>query len=320
MTFVLVAAALGFAFVSGANDGATLTTTGAQVGALPLLGALGLLAVAVAGVPALVGTSVATTLAHGLVGFEHTGGRLAFLAAVAAALGVVLALSRRGLPTSVTLALSGGIVGTGIGAGLPLHRATIALVLAVGTVGPLLAGAVGYLVAPRVRVALGPDVERPGRPRVLRQAGFALQTFAYGANGAEKLVAFVAVADGARLDPVHLHLATQLGVAASFAAGSLVALRRLSGRLTEQTVRLRPAGALSAATTSSVLVLLSAAAGVPMSSTQAETAALVGATARLSPQGVRPREVLSIGLAWAATLPAALAGGVALGLVVGALR
>lgn len=317
MTVGLLVAALGFAFVSGANDGATLGATGARAASVSILAALGVLAIAVGVVPVLVGTGVATTLAHGLVSFDARGGRLAFLAAVVAGLAVVAVLSRRGLPTSVTLALTGGILGAGLGADLPLHwETTIVVVVAAGVVGPLLAAAIGYALASRVRSTLGLGSHRPGRSRILRRSGFVLQCFAYGANGAEKLVAFAAVATGASLDPVRPELGSQLAVAACFVAGAVVAVGRLSNRVTDQLVRARPEGALSALVASSVLVLAGAAVGLPVSSTQASTASLIGATARLTPNRVRLRQVVSLAVAWSLTLPAAVAGGVVLGLAV----
>lgn len=312
----LIVAALGFALVSGANDGATLGATGARAASLSMLPALVLLAVAVGVVPVLVGTSVATTLARGLVSFDRLGGRLAFLAAVVAGLAVVALLSRRGMPTSVTLALAGGILGSGLGAGLPLHWETTTVVVAAGVLGPVLAAGLGYLLAPSARLALGPLSRRPRRSRLVRRSGFVLQSFAYGANSAEKLVAFVAVASGASLDPVRTALWSQLAVAACFVLGAAVAVGRTSLRVTDQMVRASPEGALSALVASSVLVLAGAAVGLPVSSTQGLTAALIGASARLTPNRVRPGQVVSLALAWSLTLPAAVAGGVLLGSLV----
>ncbi len=316
----LLVAALGFAFVSGANDGATLGATGARAASMSILATLGVLAVSVGVVPVLVGTEVATTLAHGLVAFDAGGGRLAFLAAVTAGLTVVAVLTRRGLPTSVTLALTGGILGAGLGAGLPLHWETTSVVVVAGVFGPLVAAALAYVLASRVRSTLGPGPRGSWRSRALRRSGFVLQSFAYGANGAEKLVAFVAVATGASLDPVRAVLGSQLAVAACFVAGAVVAVRRLSKRVTDQLVRARPDGALSALVASSALVLAGAAVGLPVSSTQASTASLIGATARLTPNRVRLRQVVSLAAAWSLTLPAALGGGVLLGLAVRLVR
>ncbi|MGH9107471.1 MAG: inorganic phosphate transporter [Acidimicrobiales bacterium] len=320
MEVALLGAALALAFVSGANDGATLAAMGTRTGALSVLAGVLVLALAVGTVPAVAGRGVAATLAHGLVHFEQSGGRPAFLAAAVGALLVVLLLSRRGLPTSVTLALNGSIIGAGVGAGLALSWVTIGYVLAAGLLGPLVAAAAGFAVTPLVRRLVGRRAPRETRARRLQRAGFLVQSFAYGANGAQKMVAFAAVAAGASLDPVRLNAFSQLAVAICFAAGALFAVRRLSSRVTEQLVRVRPQSSLSALLASSAVVLASSAVGIPLSSTQASTAGLLGSTGRVAPQRVRVHQVFALGVAWGATLPSAAALGAMLGLLAGWLR
>ena len=317
---LFVVMAVAFAFVSGANDGATLVAMGTRTGALSILSGVLLLVLAVGVVPAAVGTNVATTLAHGLVAFEERGGRLAFLLAVVSALAVVLVLTRRGLPTSVTLALNGAIVGVGVGAGLALSWATVALVLAAGLLGPLLVFGAGFVLAPAVRSALGKPSAGQGRSRLLQRLGFLLQSVAYGANDAEKMVAFMAIASGASLDPVRASPVDQVVLAACFGAGALLAIRRLSIRVTEQMVRVRNENSLSALVASSAVVLAGSALGLPLSSTQSSTAGLLGGTERVAPQSVRPQQVVALLVAWAATLPSAALLAALCGLVVRAVR
>ena len=320
MESLFVVMAVAFAFVSGANDGATLAAMGTRTGALSILSAVLLLVAAVAVVPAAVGTSVATTLAHGLVAFEARGGRLAFLLAVVSALAVVLVLTRRGLPTSVTLALNGAIVGVGVGAGLALSWVTVAVVVAAGLLGPFLVFGAGFVLAPAVRLALGNPSAGQGRSRLLQRLGFLLQSVAYGANDAEKMVAFMAVATGASLDPVRTSALDQVALATCFGAGALFAMRRLSMRLTEQMVRVRNENSLSALVASSVVVLAGSALGLPLSSTQSSTAGLLGGTERVAPQRVRPQQVVALLMAWAATLPSAALLAALGGLIVRATR
>jgi PiT family inorganic phosphate transporter len=320
MEVALLAMAAAFAFVSGANDGGTLVALGTRTGALSVLAGVFVLSAAVGAFPAAIGTRVATTLARGLVSFEAGGGRLAFLAAAAAALTVVLVLSRRGLPTSLTLALTGSIVGVGVGAGLRLSWATVGYVLAASILGPVAAAFVGYLVAPGMRSLLGSKPSRGARGGRLQRLGFVAQSLAYGANDAEKLVAFAAIATGASLDPVRPHPLDQAGVAACFAVGALFAVRRLSNRVTEQMVRVRREGSLSSLLASSAVVLAGSAVGVPLSSTQAATAGLLGGTERLTPHRARLQQVVALGTAWGVTLPSAALVGVLLGLLTRGLR
>ena len=92
---LLAAAAVVFALVTGANDGATLVAINLPNPAIRPTTAIVILAVAVVVIPLIAGARVAETLAHGLVSFEGAGGEGRFLGAVAAALAVVFLLAPR---------------------------------------------------------------------------------------------------------------------------------------------------------------------------------------------------------------------------------
>jgi PiT family inorganic phosphate transporter len=113
----LVVAALAFAVITGANDGASLVGTNLASKAFSPTAAIVLLVVAVIFGPFVLGTAVATTLARGLVGFEGRSGDVALFIAVVVAVGLVYGVGHFGLPTSVTHALTGAIIGVGLGAG-----------------------------------------------------------------------------------------------------------------------------------------------------------------------------------------------------------
>ncbi len=320
MQAALFTVTLVLAFVSGSNDGATLTAIGARTGVIsPLFGVL-VLSASVGAMPALAGTKVATTLAHGLVSFEHSGGKADFLMAALATLVVVFVLSRRGLPTSVTLALNGAIVGVGIGAGLSVGWSTVGYVLAAGVLAPLIAGLSGFAAVPGVGRALRSPSRRRARGKLVKAVSYLASAGAYGANDAQKMVAFAAIATGAGLGPVHVLLVTQAAVACCFAAGALYSVRRLAGRITEQMVRAPQAGPVAALFTSSAVVTVAAALGLPIGSTQTATAGLIGATRKLAPHRTRAEQVLALGAAWVATLPSAALLGVVAGLAVAAAR
>ncbi len=293
-------AALTFGLVSGANDGGTLVSVSARSRGLTPLTAVGLMGLLVAVGPLVLGTKVARTLAGRLVSFQAAGGSRALLTAVAVAIAVVLALSWAGLPTSLTLALLGGIVGAGLGTGLPVAWGTVGAVVVVALVGlPASVGA-GVLAARLVERLPG----RPGpRLRWLHRAGFTVQCLAYAANDAQKMVAILlAGGAGGAIPPVDA-----AAIAASFVLGTLLAVRRTAMRLGERLMRVRPVHAVASELASSAVVLASSALGAPVSTTQATTAALVGAGVTHSRRRVRWNETRSIGAAWALTLPASVA-------------
>jgi PiT family inorganic phosphate transporter len=252
--------------------------------------------------PLLVGTAVATTLAHRLVSFGGEDGRVALLAAVVTALVVVFVLTRRGTPTSLTLALTGGIVGAGLGAGLPVQWPTVAKVLVIGVAAPLLSIPAGWLLYEVMRGPVGRFVARRAISET-QYVGYLMQCLAYSANDAQKMVAIVAIGSAAQLDPVTATVHTQLAIAALFGAGILLTVRVMASRVGEGVMYIRTPHFIATSIGSSCVVLATAALGVPVSSTQAATGAAVGSGIATSPFSVRWKEVSRIGSAWAVTLP-----------------
>jgi PiT family inorganic phosphate transporter len=311
---LLLASASGFAVVSGANDGATLTAMATRTRRItPPVAVTGLMVLVALG-PLIVGTAVATTLAHRLVSFEGSEGRMALLAAVITSLVVVFALNRRGTPTSLTLALTGGIVGAGLGAGLPVQWPAIAGVLAVGLAAPLLSVPAGWIV---YRAMAGPPGRFIARHFIdgAQYAGYLLLGLAYSANDAQKMVAIVAIGTAAQLDPVAATLPGQLAIAALFGVGTLLTLRTMASRVGEGVMYIRTPHFIATTVGSSCVVLATAALGMPVSTTQAATGAAVGSGIATTPFGVRWREVSKIGVAWVVTLPFSLGLGAALAAV-----
>jgi inorganic phosphate transporter, PiT family len=311
----LLAAALAFAVVNGINDGGALVAAGLRVPGLRPWAAMAVLSLALVVVPLLVGTQVAVTLATRLVRFEGADAGLsapgALLCAVAAAVVVVVVLSRMGLPTSLTLALVGAITGVGLGAALPVSGVTVALVLAAGVAAPVVGAVAGYALANALRLLPA----RRGAVRtlsLLHRAGFGLQCVAYAANDGQKMFVVLAVALGATAageSGVDLALGHFALLAAAFAVGLVLGVRPAAATLGSEIVVSRPAHVVSAEWAGAGAVLSSAAVGAPVSMTQALAGGLVGAGLRDGPKRVRWRVALGLALAWVVTLPASLAVG-----------
>lgn len=323
-TVLLLAVAAGFAVVNGANDGATLIAAGLKVPALPPLGAISLLAVALVAAPLALGTPVATTLAARLVSFESEPGAIAgstgLLLAVVTAVVVVTVLARRGLPTSLTLALVGGITGVGLGGGLRVSWATFALVAVAGLAAPLLGTLGGFALARlSALVPVRSDVTR--RIQRIHAGGFALQSLAYAMNDGQKMLAVTAIAlSAAGVDTVSggrvvLGWMVLVAIAALFSVGLVGGLRRIAGTLGGALLRARPSDAVAAELSSATVVLASATVGAPVSMTQSVAGALVGSGMSVSYRRVRWRAAGRLGLAWVITLPVStvLAAALALG-------
>lgn len=302
---LLVAAAIAFALVSGANDGGTLIAVGLKISSLKPLTAIGLLSVAVVAGPILVGTRVATTLANRLISFEGDAGDSALLVAVTVALLVVAVLSYGGLPTSLTLALMGGLVGSGVGFRFPVAWGMVGFVLAMGAAAPFV-GAVGGFAFSRFLLGY-----MPGRGTAATRVGsahrlaFGLQCLAYSVNDGQKMLAVFAVAAGTTSGAVSAQLEQVLAIGVLFTLGVLIGIRRFAGSLGAEVMLLRPTNAITAEFSSAAGLFGTAALGAPVSMTQSLAAALIGSGLSEGYGRIRWRAAFRIVLAWVFTLPAA---------------
>ncbi|GAA2575230.1 hypothetical protein GCM10010399_00810 [Dactylosporangium fulvum] len=318
------AAALGvaalFAVFTGFNDAGVLVGIGVGAPGLRPSGALALLTTAVLAAPLLVGTAVATTLDGRLVppGAPGPASRAQILAGIGAAVAVTVLLAARRLPTSLTLALIGGIAGAGTGGGLvggggdAVNWAVVGGVLAAAAAAPLV-GALVALVAARVVATLPPSsAERSGgaagRLRRLHLGGFAAACVAYGANDGQKMLAVYAVLLGGGPDRYARSPAAPALIAACFMAGGLLGVRRLGGA-GGGLVATRQDGVVVTELSSAGVVLGTAAVGAPVSMTQSMSGALIGAGLSRGARRVRWRKVLRLSQAWLLTLPAAFVAG-----------
>ncbi|MEV4411275.1 inorganic phosphate transporter [Catellatospora sp. NPDC049609] len=308
--------ATGFVFVCGANDGAALLALGLRQRELPLYAVLAVLLAAIIAGPALFGLAVAHTFTDRLVAAGDRG-PLVVLAGVGVALALVLVLAWRGVPTSVTLAVLGGLAGVGAGLGVPPHWSTLALVLAVAALAPLFGGGLGYLLGLAAR-RLPTSSRLPGAMRLAHVTAFAGQSLAYAANDGQKMFAVVGVAVGVAHQAPGMQapsLVLLCATALVFAAGAVVSLRRMARGAAGGLTPPRPWTLVSAGIASATAVFGGAGMGVPVSMTQSATAGLVGAGASTGMRRVRWQFATPVLTAWVITLPAALAVGFVGGLV-----
>ena len=301
----LIVLAVGFAIVNGMNDGGSLASMGIKLPGIRPLTAIGMLTVAVVLAPLLLGTAVATTLSSRLVSFEDAGGQLALAVAVVVALALVLVLSRWGLPTSLTLALVGGITGAGLGSGLPVAWGWVLWVLALAAIAPL----VGTLIALGLSWAMyawAPSLSMTPALRRGHRAAFSLQCLAYGVNDGQKMLAVFALALALPTAPVSLPLGFIALIGACFALGAALGLRRYGATLGSGVMAMRPINAVIAEVAAGVSVLSTGLLGAPVSMTQAITGGLVGTGAHEGMRRIRWNQAARIAMAWVVTLPAAL--------------
>ncbi|HEX5596680.1 MAG TPA: inorganic phosphate transporter [Micromonosporaceae bacterium] len=307
--------ATGFVFVCGANDGGALLALGVRHGEVPPYGLLALLLAAVVAGPALFGLAVARTFTDRLIDPTDRRGPVIVLAGVAVSLVLVLALTWHGIPTSLTLAVLGGLVGAAAGLGAATAWGVLGQVLLVAAAAPLVGGGLGFLFGVAARRL--PTYSRlPAAVRVAHLVAFSGQSLAYAANDGQKMFAVagvaLAVVHGASgMQPPTLPLLAALVLV--FGTGAVLSLRRMARGATFGLLPVRPWRLVAAELAAATAVLGSAGIGAPVSMTQSMAAGLAGAGVSQGIRRVRWQFAGPVLLAWLVTLPASLLTGLAVG-------
>jgi inorganic phosphate transporter, PiT family len=315
VTASLVVVAVVFVVVCGANDGGAVMAQAIRLPVGSPLAAVAVLVTALLVGPLLFGLSVSHTFTKDLVVGHDARGPMVFLGGTIACVAVVWVLSWCGLPTSVTLAMFGGLAGAGCGLGVPPMWTALARVLAIGLLAPFAGAWLAYMLsraARRVRVLARP----PARVRLAIYAG---QCLAYAVNDGQKMfavsgVAWV-VAHGENVTEGRLPVALFAIVALLFGSGTLLATRGLVRTAAVRLSKPRAAQLTSAQAASAAAVVGTAALQCPVSMTQAMAGGMVGTAISDGVRRVRWQYARPLAIAWVVTLPASFAAGLLVGIV-----
>jgi inorganic phosphate transporter, PiT family len=302
-----------YAFMGGFTDAANAIATAVGTRAFSPLQA-----VLVAGVfellGALTGTAVALTIGHGIVAQRFLS-QATVCAALLAAMCWSYVTFLRGIPVSETHGLIGGIVGAGLSAGgvsAVEWRSLLPALLAI-IVSPLL----GFFAAAALLVLIYRVLHRVDRVRAapwffnLQRLSSTYMAFSHGRNDAQKPMGVLAMAlaayHGHELVGVPLWVIVTVAATAALgvAAGGWRIIRTLGLRLTG----LNPVQGFAAEAAAATVLQAASSFGVPVSTTHAITAAIVGAGTVHGRRHVRWHVVGEIMLSWLVTLPATVALG-----------
>ncbi|HEV2027677.1 MAG TPA: inorganic phosphate transporter [Candidatus Dormibacteraeota bacterium] len=308
-----------FGLISGFNDGGNLLASFTSGRVITPAIAAALLLVALAG-PLVIGTAVAQTIGTNVIDLGAQG-EVGYVLIVVSPLSVVLLSWRFGIPTSMTLALVGGMLGWSLASGgrSVVHWNGVARVLIGMPISVLGGGLLALVVYWTIRKFLGTQAHaallQVARLQLLTAA---VQAFAYGANDMEKSVGLIAVGislanhqQAAFASPVPI-----IGAFLLFYVGALVGGWRVASRIGFGVLKVRPVQALAQQLASGSVVAVLATAGAPVSMTQTIDGGLVGVGAAQRASSVRwgiVREMLG---SWLLTLPLAVIVAAALHLVV----
>ncbi len=321
MIIAAIAVAVAFDFTNGFHDSsnalaALVATRAARPG--PAVVLVGLCHIAG---PLIAGTAVASTVG-GIVRLS-SGDTIAVVGAgLTGAMIWNLLTWWRGLPSSSSHALVGGLVGAAV-----LHAGWHAVrwggldgVRPVGVLGVLVSLAISPLLGFTAAFVAARATRRALR-RARREIGQALRrsewataaalAFSHGANDAQKtmgVITLLLVADG-HLSSFTVPLWVKLLAAASLTLGTMVGGWRIVRTLGRGVYRLRAQDGLVSQSVSAGIILGAAAVDGPVSTTHVVASSVIGVGAGQHRRHVRWAVAREIVTGWLLTLPAAAVAG-----------
>lgn len=320
---VIAALLLAFAFIytTGFQDAASIAATFiASRSATPRQGILLVAAMNVLGA-VFGGSAVASTLSGLIVVVDPRQTILILLAALLSATVWNLFTWWRGLPSSSTHALVGGLVGAAIaGTGMEgvhwgldaltgpapeLVGVTKVIVLLVASVAIGLFG--GYIVQRMTAILLRNARRRTAQSRLVlaNWAAAILMAFSNGANDSQKQLGIIALmllvaGDAATLD---VPFWARAGCAALLGLGTLSGGWRIMNTLGRRIFRIAPVHSFGSQIASSLTITVATIAGAPVSSSHIITSSILGVGAAENPRRMNWGAAQEVLIAMLTTIP-----------------
>jgi phosphate/sulfate permease len=319
MTSVLIAVviiALIFDYTNGFHDAANAVATSISTRAVPPNIALAAAAVLNI-VGALISTSVAATLAKGIVD-PHAVTAPVILGGVLGAIFWNVLTWWWALPNSSSHCLIGGVAGAALaarGSEAVKWKGIVDKVLIPTVAAPVISFTVGILVMFALlwifRNAHPGKVNR--RFRVVQTFSAAVVAFSHGSNDAQKTMGIITLVlfSGGAIPTLTVPLWVKLASAVTIGLGTYVGGKKIIRTLGMRLVKLTPVQGFAAETATSAVLLTTAHMGFPISTTHVITASIMGVGSTQRASAVKWGLSLNIFMAWVITLPAAgLAGAI----------
>ncbi|RYF90841.1 MAG: inorganic phosphate transporter [Caulobacteraceae bacterium] len=313
----LIGVALLFDFLNGLHDSANSIATIVATRVLPPIYAVGWAAFFNFIAFLFFGLHVAGTIGKGIISADVISDKVIFGALVGAiAWNVITWL--RGIPSSSSHALVGGLLGAGIvkaGFGAVVIGGVTKTVLAI-----FLSPAVGFLLA-LILVLIVSWLFVRANPhfadRVFRGLQFisaSAYSLGHGGNDAQKTMGIIAVllySRGMLHGEFHVPFWVVITCQAAIALGTLFGGWRIVHTMGSKITRLSPQQGFCAETGGAITLFMATSMGIPVSTTHTITGAIVGVGAARRASAVRWNVARGIVTAWFITMPAAAAMGAA---------
>jgi PiT family inorganic phosphate transporter len=222
----------------------------------------------------------------------------------------------RGIPSSSSHALVGGLIGAGVAhAGIGgiqwsgLNKTLLAIVLS-PTIGMFLAMAVMLASSWGLRRATAYQAERSFRAlHLLSSAAYSLS---HGLNDAQKTMGIITVllySTGRLSGPFHVPHWVAISCYIAIALGTMTGGWKIIETMGSRITRLSQHQGFSASLAGSIVLFSASALGIPVSTTHTITGAIIGAGTARRASAVRWGVARSVVVAWIITIPASAAVG-----------
>lgn len=313
--WIVVATALAFDFTNGfhdtANSIATSVSTRAMAPKLAVIMAAGLNFVG-----AFLSLAVAATIAKGIV----DAASITLLTVFAGLIGAIawnLLTWWRGLPSSSSHALIGGMVGATLaaqGSSAVLWDGLVEKVAVPALVAPvlaMLAAGLAILVAYRIVGRQKPGVVSRGF-RLGQLASSALFSLSHGTNDAQKTMGIIflaLVANGNMSADADIPIWVVVSAATAIALGTYFGGWRIVRTMGSRIIKMDPAQGFASQGAGAAVILSASHVGFPLSTTHVMSGAIMGAGAAKRVSAVRWGVAGNIVVAWILTLPCSAAVG-----------
>ncbi len=305
---ILIAFAIIFDFLNGVRDSSNIVATMISSRAIQPRAALIMTAVAEFAGPFIFGVALANTIGNEIVDARFLNLNI-IVAALASGIAWNIITWLLGIPSSSSHALIGGIIGSvAVGAGFyAIQMAGIVKVLLSLFISPIIGLLAGMLIANLIFLLSWKATPRINgvfkRLQIITSLGLALS---HGANDAQKTMGIIALGllIGGQISTFEIPMWVIIVCAAAIALGTSFGGWQLIKTLGSKFYKIRPVHGFASQATSAAVILIASLIGVPVSTTQVVSSAImgVGAAERLSK--VKWGVAGEILIAWILTIPA----------------
>lgn len=311
----LIAIALAFDFLNGLHDAANSIATVVATQLLSPVAAVVFAAVGNFAAYWIVGLHVAETVGKGIIDKDVVSPAVVFGALIGAMFWNI-ATWLKGIPSSSSHALIGGLLGAGItaaGFGAVESSGTVKTIVAI-----FLSPLIGFFIAMVLMLVTSVLFQRStprkanGTFKVLHLCSSAAYSISHGGNDAQKTMGIITVllySTGHLGGEFHVPEWVVLSCYAAISLGTLSGGWRIIRTMGTGLTKLNHQSGFCASTAGSCVVFGASALGIPVSTTHAITGSVVGTGAARRTSAVRWTVASRVVTAWFITIPASAAVG-----------